>query len=241
MIDIDHDQSERLAQFVGAVPGVIEFAIKAAPVGAAGEAVEACQFVQVLIGDLQLFLAGRELARHVVERGCERLELRHPRFIGRACPQIAAAEARRRPHQRSDRPQNEPLAAEPSGKKNEHAEHAELDIGDADFPIDAAVHHRLVNADREPRVRPRHADKAEDTPCAIKVLGRRRAFVLCQQFLGQLVTCKIFADELLVLGGSGQHGAAAIDDKDLSPRTLRRIGRARRSNAGRGMRRSPTL
>src|SRR5215472_7892153 len=103
----------------------------------AGKAVEARQFLQMLIGDLQLFLARSELARHVVERGSERLELRHPRFVGRARPQIAAAEARGGPYQGSDRPQNEPFATEPSGKKNEHAEHAELDIGDADFPIDA--------------------------------------------------------------------------------------------------------
>src|SRR6516225_8052605 len=63
VIDIDHDQSERLAQFIRVAPGMIQFAIEAAPVGKAGKAVEARQFLQMLIGDLQLFLARRELAR----------------------------------------------------------------------------------------------------------------------------------------------------------------------------------
>ena len=37
VIDVDHDQSERLAQFVRMPPGMIQFAIKAAPVGKAGK------------------------------------------------------------------------------------------------------------------------------------------------------------------------------------------------------------
>ena len=102
----------------------------------------------------------------------------------------------------------------------EHAEHAELDIGDADLPIDAAVHHRLVDTDRQPRSRPRHADKTEDAACAVKVLCGRRAFVFRQQLLGQLVTGKVLADQLPFFGGSGKHCAAAVDDKDLRPRTL---------------------
>jgi hypothetical protein len=69
----------------------------------------------VLIGDPQLFLARGKLARHVVERGRERLELRHPGIVGRARAQIAAAKARGGAHQRADRSQNEPLAAKPCG------------------------------------------------------------------------------------------------------------------------------
>ena len=81
------------------------------------------------------------------------------------------------------------------------------------------MHHRLVDADREPRFGPWHADETEDAACAVKVSCGRRAFVFRQQFLGQLVTSKVLADELLLFSGSGKHCATAVDDKNLCPRT----------------------
>jgi len=99
-----------------------------------------------------------------------------------------------------------------------------LHIGDADFAVDAAVHHRLVDADREPRVGPRHADEAEDALRAVIVARRRRAFVLGQQFLGQLVTGKVLADEVLLAGGRGKHRAAAVDHDHLGAGPLRGAG-----------------
>src|SRR6516164_739505 len=66
--------------------------------------------------------------------------------------------------------------------------------------------------------------KPEDAACALKVSCGRRAFVFRQQFLGQLVTSKVLADELLLFSGSGKHCATAVDDKNLCPRTLCRTG-----------------
>ena len=187
------------------MPLALELAVEAAPVGEAGKAVEARQLLEVLIGDLQFLLARRELARHVVERGGKRLEFGNPGLIAGAYVQIAAAEARRRAHQRPDRAHDEPLAAEPGGEQNKHAEQAKLHVGDADLAVDAAVHDALVEADRKPRMRPGHADIGRR--CA----GRRRSPAIVvvpsslrQHLPRQGVVGEVLADESPASGRSGR-------------------------------------
>jgi hypothetical protein len=171
------------------------------------------------------FLARGELTRHVVERRRKRSKFCQPRLVRRTHLQIAAAEARRRAHQPSDRVQNQPLAAEPGREKNEHAEYAELHISDRDFPIDPAVHCRLADAKCEPRLCVRHADETEDALRSVEVDRRRRAFVFRQQFLGQAVTGEIFADETFRIGRSGHHRTATVDHQHLGAGARHRIGR----------------
>ena len=144
----------------------------------------------MFIGDAQFLFARGELARHVVERGGKRLEFGEPGLLRRAHVQIAAAETRCGAHQRPDRPHDELLAAEPGDQKNEHAEQRELQIGDADFAVDAAVHGLLIEADGKPRLRPGHADISEDAPDAVEARGRHRAFVVCEHVLHQACPAK---------------------------------------------------
>ena len=72
---------------------MFELAVEAAPVGQAGKAVEARQFLQVLIGDLQFLFARRKLARHVVECGGKRLEFGNPGLLPGVDVQIAGRRA----------------------------------------------------------------------------------------------------------------------------------------------------
>jgi hypothetical protein len=51
-----------------------------------------------------------------------------------------------------------------------------------------------------------------------RVPSKSVVVVLRQQFLGEAVTGKIFADKLLGFGGSGQHGAAIVDHQHLGTR-----------------------
>ena len=103
VIDIDHHQRDRLVDLAGAPPFLLELAVEAAAVGEPGQAVEARQLLEVLVGDAQFFLALGELDRHIVERGGERLEFGDPGLLRRAHVEIAAAEAGCGAHQRADR------------------------------------------------------------------------------------------------------------------------------------------
>ena len=185
MIDIDHHQRERLAALGGALPFALDLAVEAAPVGKPAEAVEARQLLEMLVGDLQFFLALGELGRHVVKRRRERLEFGDPGLLRRAHVQIAAAETRGGAHQRPDRPHDELLAAEPCQEQNEQAEQDKLQIGDVDLAVDAAMHGVFVEADGKPRLRPGHADIGEDAPHAVEAGNRHRAFVVGEHVLRQ--------------------------------------------------------
>ena len=68
MIDIDHHQRDRLVCLGGLLPLLLQPHVETAAIGEAGEAVEASQLVEMLVGDMQFLLARGELARHVVER-----------------------------------------------------------------------------------------------------------------------------------------------------------------------------
>ena len=168
VIDIDHHQRQRRAAFGGLLPFALDLAVEAAAVGKAAETVEACQLVEMPIGDLQFFLARGELGCHVVKRCGERRKFGNPGLLRRAHMQIAAAEARRGAHQRADRPHHQLLAAEPGDEQNEQAEHDELQIGDIDLVIDAGMHGALVETDGEPRLRPRHAHIGENPLDAVE-------------------------------------------------------------------------
>jgi hypothetical protein len=117
MIDIDHHQRERLTALAGAASIRARARGRSRAGWRAAEAVEARQLVEMRVSNLQFLLALGELGGHVVERNRKRLELGDPRFL--RCPhvQIAAAETRRRAHQRSDRPHHQLLAAEPGDQR----------------------------------------------------------------------------------------------------------------------------
>ena len=127
-------------EFAGALPIARELTVKAAPIGEAGEPVEARQFLKMLVGNAQFLLARGELLRHVVKRDSERLEFGEPGLIGCARTEITTAETCRGARQRPDRPHNKLLAAEPRDEKNEHAVQPKLQVGDTQLAIDAAVH-----------------------------------------------------------------------------------------------------
>ena len=131
----------------------------------------------MLIGDAQFFLAGGEPPCHVVESFGQRLEFGEPGLVAGARFEVAAAEARSGARQRPDRPHDEPLAAEPYAHQHQHAEQRELQIGDTDFAVDAAVHDAFVEADRKPRIGPRHAHEREQTRQSVEARGRRGAFI----------------------------------------------------------------
>ncbi len=226
MIDIDHHQRERPAVFVGPLPFAIECTIEAAPVGQPSQAVEARQLIEVLNGDLQFLLPRGELVRHVVEGRRERLEFRDPWLVGRPHIELAATKTRRHARQQPDRPQDQSLAAKPGGQKNKHAEHAKLHVRDADLPVDAAMHDRFIEADREPRLRPRHADESEDAADAVEAGRRYRALVIGQHVVRQSVRRESFADISRLIGRSANERATAVDECDRCARPPRgRLGK----------------
>ena len=177
MIDIDHHQRHRLIDLAGAPPFLLELTVKAAAVGKPGEAVEARQLFEMLVGDAQFLFARGELLRHVVERGGKRLELRDPGLLRRAHMEIAAADAGRGAYQGADRPDDELLAAEPRHEQDEDAEQRQLQKGDGGCMVDAGLHGVLVEADGETCLRPGHVHIGKNAPDAVKTFGRHRAFV----------------------------------------------------------------
>ena len=140
MIDIDHHQRDRLATFAGVLPFALELAVEAAAVGKAGQAVEARQLFEVLIGDAQFLLALGELARHVVERDGKRLELGEPASLRCAHVQFAAAETRRRARQRPDRRTMSCSPPNHATRRTNMPTKPELQVCDAELAIDAALH-----------------------------------------------------------------------------------------------------
>ena len=221
VIDIDHHQRHRLVDLAGAPPFLLELAVEAAAVGEPGQAVEARQLLEVLVGDAQFLLAFGELLRHVVERGGKRLELRDPGLLRRAHTEIAASDAGCGAHQGADRLDDELLAAEPRHQQNEDAEQRELQEGDGRFMVDAGLHGALVEADGKARLRRRHARISEDTPDAVKTFGRHRALVAREHVMGQALRGERLADEVFLIGRAGDQRAAAVEQEDRGARALR--------------------
>ena len=204
----------------GALPFLLELAVETAPVGEAGQAVEARQFIEMLVGDAQLFLASGELARHIVERDGKRLEFGEPRIAGRAHMQVAAAETRGGAHQRPDRAHHELLAAEPCDQQDEQPEQHELQIGEVEFAVDIALHHSLVETDGKPCLRPRHANIGEDARDAVEARAGHRAFVARKHVMGQTLRRERLADEVLLIGRGGNERAAAVEQQYGGARML---------------------
>ena len=65
-------------------------------------------------------------------------------------------------------------------------EQHELQIGDVEFAVDAALHGALVEADGKPRLRPRHAHIGEDAPDAVEARAGHRAFVAREHVVRQI-------------------------------------------------------
>ena len=178
----------------------------------------------MLVGDLQFLFARGELVRHVVEAPPPAARTPRARALrdARTCRSPRPKRAAVRTSDRIGRT-IKLLAAEPGEREERSMPNSdELQIGDADLAVDAAVHGVLIEADGKPRLRPRHADIGEDAPHAVEArrssscLRRWRACRCARACVG-----KALADRLLLVGRTGDQRAAAVDQHDRSAGTLR--------------------
>jgi hypothetical protein len=94
VIDVDHQQSDRAPMPDRLPPGPRQGFIEVAAVGQAGQRIDQCELLEMLVGGPQLTLAFGQLLRHLAQRRCERRELLGPALPLGTRSQVAASEPR---------------------------------------------------------------------------------------------------------------------------------------------------
>ena len=162
--------------------------------------------------------------RHRVERARERHELGGPALSRGADLQIAVADMHRHAGERTQRPHDRVLAADPDAEQHERADQGELEVGRAHLGIDAAQHLGLVEADRHECAGVRQPREAEHAPHAVDALDRRDAAVARLQVAQQRVGLETLAQPGVASGMRRQHGAVEVGDQHQRARPARRFG-----------------